>query len=259
MLTVFVPIITIYMFKKSVVVTHIFNGNADEDVKFVEVEGQKFVDDGTGKPKVGDDGKPVPFVEKKQDVPPAIKVEEADLETLAKSNPHVAKLLDEKRQREADDAKSAEERKKAEEEDAKKKGEWQKLADERGAKLTEAEGKLKTKDEMLGKYVETTKAVLAKFLALVPKERQSLIPADFSERQKLEYVMTNLEALGVTSAFGKGGDIPKNDDAPNATEEGKIVARIDELTKKGGARTRAEDSEMFELAGKLKAIRQKKS
>lgn len=33
------------------------------DVKFVEVEGQKFVDDGTGNPKLGDDGKPVPYVE----------------------------------------------------------------------------------------------------------------------------------------------------------------------------------------------------
>ncbi len=33
--------------------------------KFVEVEGKKFVDDGTGKPKLDKDGKPEPFVEKK--------------------------------------------------------------------------------------------------------------------------------------------------------------------------------------------------
>lgn len=35
--------------------------------KFVEVDGQKFVDDGTGRPKVGEDGQPIKFVE--QSVP----------------------------------------------------------------------------------------------------------------------------------------------------------------------------------------------
>jgi len=36
-----------------------------EDVKFVEVDGQKFVDDGTGNAKVGEDGQPIPYIEEK--------------------------------------------------------------------------------------------------------------------------------------------------------------------------------------------------
>lgn len=35
------------------------------DVKFVEVDGQKFVDDGNGQPKVDTAGNPIPFVEEK--------------------------------------------------------------------------------------------------------------------------------------------------------------------------------------------------
>lgn len=33
--------------------------------KYVEVDGQKFVDDGTGNPKLGEDNQPIPFIEEK--------------------------------------------------------------------------------------------------------------------------------------------------------------------------------------------------
>lgn len=39
------------------------DGDEGGEAKFVEVDGAKFVDDGTGKPKIGDDGKPTPYVE----------------------------------------------------------------------------------------------------------------------------------------------------------------------------------------------------
>lgn len=37
--------------------------------KYVEVDGQKFVDDGTGNPKLDDDGQSIPFVEEEKTVP----------------------------------------------------------------------------------------------------------------------------------------------------------------------------------------------
>lgn len=42
------------------------NDGGAEDSKFVEVDGKKFIDDGTGQPKLDDDGNPTPFVEQKK-------------------------------------------------------------------------------------------------------------------------------------------------------------------------------------------------
>ena len=59
--------------------------------KYVEVDGQKFVDDGEGNAKVGDDGQPIPFVEEQtvpykrfKDVNEAKKDAEQKLQTLEK-------------------------------------------------------------------------------------------------------------------------------------------------------------------------------
>lgn len=41
-------------------------GGQGGDSKFVEVDGKKFVDDGSGQPKKGDDGQPVPFIESRK-------------------------------------------------------------------------------------------------------------------------------------------------------------------------------------------------
>lgn len=50
-------------------------GEGGAETKFVEVDGGKFVDDGSGQPKLGDDGKPVPFVENKiTETPEAKKI-----------------------------------------------------------------------------------------------------------------------------------------------------------------------------------------
>lgn len=42
------------------------NEGGAEDVKFIEIEGKKFVDDGSGQPKLDDDGNNIPFVEQKK-------------------------------------------------------------------------------------------------------------------------------------------------------------------------------------------------
>lgn len=240
------------------IIVHGFNGFADDGAeKFVEVEGKKFVDDGTGQPKKDEAGNPVPFVEKQKPAD-GFKVEEADLEALGKVNPHVARMLEDAKKRADEDAKRDEEGKKKAEEEAAKKGEWQKLADERAAKLADADEKMKQKDGLLAKYKGTIEGILKKVLVSIPKEKQSLIPADYSERQKLEYIVNNAEVLGATSILGKGGDVPPNDRTPSATDEDKIVDRIEELKKKGGTRTAVEDKEMYDLAVKLKGLRLEK-
>lgn len=48
-------------------------GEEGVEEKFVEVDGKKFVDDGSGQPKMGDDGQPIPFTEKFVETPEARK------------------------------------------------------------------------------------------------------------------------------------------------------------------------------------------
>lgn len=47
------------------------SGNGE--VKYVEVDGKKFVDDGTGKPKLGTDGQPEPYIQQQQAETPEAK------------------------------------------------------------------------------------------------------------------------------------------------------------------------------------------
>lgn len=247
----------------SKIVLHPFNGN-EEEVKFVEVDGAKFVADETDptKPKLGDDQKPVPYVEKKADdvvVPKIEDVSTAELEDLAKHNPKLAALLDTQKKREADDKKAADEKVAAEEKAASEKGEWQGLAEKRGTDLTKMTAERDQKEEQLGKYVKTTEAVLKGLLASIPKENVGLIPSEFSPRQKLEYIIANSSRLGA-KMNAAGGKIETSDEHPAGGEEEKLIARITELTKKATDRT-ATSIELAELrqAGiKLTDIRSKK-
>lgn len=231
------------------VVLHKFNGNEDEVVKTVEVDGKKYVADETdpAKPKLGEDKQPILFVEKKADeLPPELKdLSKAELKDLAKHNPAVAALLDKQTKRDEADTKAEKERKEKEEKEAAEKGEWKGLADSRGAELATVKDTLAQKEEQLGKYVETTKTVLAGLMASIPKENQGLIPADFSPRQQLEYIIKNAKSLGakVNSIDGK---IDANEGKPKGTDEEKLIARIDELTKKSKTRT-ATNAELVEL------------
>lgn len=243
---------------KSEVKIHAFNGNVEDEVKFVEVDGKKFVDDGSGKAKVGEDGNPVPFEEKKQDVPPVIeKVDEADIETLAKVNPHVARLLADKKKAEDDLQAQAVADSQRKQKELEEKGEWQKLAEERAKEIEILKGDLTKASGQLGKYVGSVEAILKDIIATIPKERISLIPADFSPRQKLEYITKNAKLLGAKVAVNSTSEgVDKNDDTPNVTDEEKLINEIEELRKKT-TRTAVEDKLMFEKASALKALRVK--
>lgn len=243
------------------VVSRKFNGFEDAP-KFVEVDGKKFIADDTDatKPKLDDKQQPIPYVEKKAD---DIKIEDyskAELADLAKVNPKVAALLDAQKKREEDDEKAKGDQKKKDEEAAEKNGEWQKLAEGRGTELESTKGTLKQKEEMLGKYVETTQKVLDGLLKTIPKENLTLIPADFSPRQKLEYIIANSERLGV-KVNAAGGKIDKNDETPAGTEEEKLVARMTELQKKATDKvaTNAELAELRQVGSKITELRRAKA
>lgn len=244
------------------VVLHSING-FEVEVKTVEVEGKVYVADETDptKPKLGEDKQPILHVDKKVELPDIKDLSKAELADLAKHNPAVAKMLDDNKKRDEADQKRADDAKKKEEDDAAKAGKWQELAEGRGTELATTKATLATKEEQLGKYVETTKVVLAGLMASIPKENQSLIPTDFSPRQQLEYIIKNAKSLGakVNSIDGK---IDKSTTEVTGTEEDKMVARIEELTKKAQAKpmtaTAVELQELRQLGSKLTTLRRTK-
>lgn len=239
-------------------IVHSVNGFADDADKFVEIDGKKFVDDGTGKAKVGEDGQPIPFVEKKGDEKPAIDYTQAELDELAKVNPHVAKLLSDQKKKEEEEQRLADERKKEAEENAKKNGEWQKLAEEREREITDLRTQVLNKDNLLGKYKGSVESVLKDIIATIPKENLVLIPEKFSPREKLEYITANAKLLGAKiNSVKKNDGVDPNDQTPNATEEQTLVKEIDELQKKPN-KTKSELDLMWEKSQKLKEIRKAK-
>lgn len=242
------------------IVSHKFNGH--EDTVTVEIEGKKYVADPADptKPKLGDDQKPVLFTETNEPVVPKIEdVGKAELAELAKVNPHVAKMMEDAKNRSDSDSKAEKERKDKEEKEAAAKGEWQALATTRGTELETTKATLGQKEEMLGKYVEMTKTVLAGLMKSIPKENLGLIPAEFSPRQQLEYIVANAERLGA-KVNAIGGPIEKSEVKPEGTDEDKMVARISELTKLSQERkaTSVQLVELAELGSKLTALRREK-
>lgn len=250
------------MYKKNVskVVSHFYNGNIDE-VKFIEVDGAKFEADEKGQVKVGADGKPIPFVEKKADDidKDKIDVATADLETLAKINPAIAAMLDGKKK--ADDLLTQKEKdeKLAEEKALQEKGEWQKLAEARATDLEKALDLVKQKDDLLGKYKGSVETILKDIMATIPKDNLVLIPADYSPRQKLEYITQNAKLLGAKiNQIKKGDGVDNSDDTPSGTEEEKLVTEIEELIKKGDKKTKTELDILYEKSKKLTELRTKR-
>ena len=247
-------------------IVHNQDGHEEDADKFVEIDGNKFIPDGEDptKAKVGDDGKPVPFKEvddkggSGDDKDNGLA--DKSLADLAKVNPAVAKMLEDqedarKLKEEDDEKKKAAEDKKAEET-----GEWKNLAEQRKGKNESLQKDLDKNGEILGKYVNSVKAVLENVIETIPEENRGLIPEDFSPRQKLEYITKNQKLLGAKVSQAQGGKIGKSDNIPAGTEEEKLIKEIDEFTKKSrdGTITAAEQEIFFDKAKLLKGMRAKK-
>lgn len=206
--------------------------------------------------------------EKPAEKKPEGEPEKKSIEDLAKDNPELAKLIEERKalqdkidaEETARKAKEAEETK-AREEAAAKNGEWEKLAKEREARIAELEKDNAQKSDHLDKYILTTNTTLENIMQTIPEENRGLIPEDFSPRQKLEYITKNAKLLGAKVSEAKGGSVPPNDKQPAGTEEERLQSEFNDLQKKvkDGTATAAESASLFQKAVELKKARLNKS
>lgn len=219
----------------------------------IEKEGKRFVADKDGNIQKDDKGNEVVYDPKTHKETPDLS--SFELEELAKTNPHVARVLQEKQEAEnkAKELADAEEAKQKEE--AQKKGEFQKLYEDTEAKRKQAQDELTKAQEIVKNYKGTIQGLLDSVLETIPKEKHSLIPADYSARKKLEYIMSNAAALGVEPVIKtKGSGVPPHDNPPNLTEEAKLISEIDGLMKKAN-KTKSEQTLLWEKTKALKELR----
>mgnify|MGYP001603956899 CR=1 FL=1 len=236
------------------VIIHAKNGNED-DVKFVEVDGVKYQadDKDPAKPKLDDKGDKIPLKSGGGDKG-GDKGGSPSLEELAKTNPEIAKLLDDQKKRKDEDEKRDKEQKEREEKEAAEKGQWKELAEKRAQEHEETKKQLNQKEEMLGKYVGSVKQMLKEVMETIPEDKKGLVPDSFSPREKLEYITKNAKLLGANVMGSKGGGVPPNEVDPPSTEEGKLIAELEELRKKA-TKTSADHTKIFELSKKIKEVR----
>ena len=265
------------MIKNIVHIVHSLDGYADGDGgdanDFVEIDGVKYKQDpdNEGEALKGEDGKPVPYEEKKAgDDDKGGKKDDGDggkkdepkdpskmsLDELKKLNPDVAKAL-----QEGDDARkqleeAEEKRQKEEEEKLKEQGKWQELAESAKTEAQKAKDEAKKANELLGKYKGTVDSLLESVLGQVPDDKKGLIPSGFSNRQKLEYAIENSKFLGI-SVVNKGGGVPPNDGNAPTDDEGELQKELNDLMAKE-SRTYTEDQRMIEVSKKLKEVRKAK-
>jgi len=181
------------------------------------------------------------------------EISKKTIEELAKTNPEVAKLLDDKRKDKEAEDKRIEKAKKDKEKKDEADGKWEELAKNRLGEIEDGKKELEQKKGVLEKYKTSIVSVLKSVMETIPEEKRGLVPADFSERQKLEYIIANAKILGatVTNVTKK---IDKNDVTPILTDEGTLIKEINDLTAKKD-KTSAELDILFEKSQKLKALR----
>jgi len=240
---------------ETVIVRHNLNGFEEDAEKFVEIEGKKYVQDPNdpAKAKLGDDGKPVEFVEKKKDdnTPDVSKM---TLEELGEKNPAIKGLLEKMNGFQS----AEEERRKKEEEEAEKKakeaGEYDKVIADKDKKLSLAGEELKKSKENYDKAKNTLQVILDKVTSTIPEDKRGLVPSEFSTRQKLEYIMANAEVLGADVSLNKGGEVKNNDNKPNLSEEATLAKEVNEMLAKETL-TQAEQDILWQKSVKLKELR----
>ena len=240
-------------------VTHFEDGNIDpiiiDEIKY-EANPEK-----PEEALLDDDGKKVPFKEETKVDPPKEEktdVSKMSVEDLAKSNPALSKLLEDGETAKKDLAKIEKDEKDKKEKEKEETGEWEKLANDRKDKIDGLEKDNTKKDELIVKYKGSIGKILENATSQIPEENRGLVPKDFSDRQKLDYITENAKTLGIKSIVNLGDKpIPGNDDTKLGTEEQKLVKEIMDLQKKEN-KTSVELDLMHTKSKELKAIRAEK-
>lgn len=207
-----------------------------------------------------DKGDKVPFKETPADKPPEEKpvdVSKMSVEDLAKINPALAKALEDGETAQKTLTDKEKEEKEAKEKKEEETGDWQKLAIERKTKVDSLENDNKKKDELIIKYKGSVNKILESAMEQIPEENRGLIPADFSVRQKLDYINANAKVLGIKTLVNVGdGKTPEGDETKIGTKEQQLVKELSDLMKKEN-KTPAELDSMHTLSKQIKEERAK--
>jgi hypothetical protein len=228
-----------------------------EDVqKFLDEEAAKNNPDNPDAPEHQDDrdkkGDEVPPAN--EDKPDVVNMSEDDIAKEAENSPVLARVLAERNeaQRKLSDAETNHQ--KELDELAKNDKGFGSLYKTEVEKNTKLESELNKANSLLREYKTSLDNVVSEFLKYIPKEKQSLIPADYSAKKKLEYILSNATALNVDSILVKGSKVPKNENEPELSREQTLVKEINELMAKPKL-TPTEQSLLNEKSRELKSIR----
>jgi len=228
----------------------------------IEKEGKFFQADDKGEVVKNDKGEPIPATEdeikshqkEQKGKTVDVDIEKADLTELAKVNPNVAKFLTEHKSMLDEKSKAETEAKTKEQEEAQKRGEWQKLYESEKSEREKTKAEHDKLYAIVGEYKKTVEEILDSYMKVVPKEKQTLIPSDYTPKKKLEYIINNAKLLGLESIVVKGGKIPPSEMQTPATDEAKLADEVNTLLAKTN-RTYQENSALFEKSKKLKEMR----
>ena len=184
-------------------------------------------------------------------------VSELDLETLQEENPQVAKMTKNFEKLESQVDELQEKLQEKEEQEKKEEGEFQDLYQETKTELEQAQSTLEEKNDILTKYSNTVSELLDTHLEQIPDNKHSLIPDDYSDRQKLEYISNNQDQLGISIA-NTGNAVEENETDPSQSEAEKKRARFNELQEKyedsDEELTRPEQEEFTNLGREIKRM-----
>jgi len=124
--------------------------------------------------------------------------------------------------------------KEIEEAEQREKGEYEELANKYKTEAETKDEELKKLSEQRAKDDEVFKTMLEAELENIPEDRRGLIPEDYSDRQKLNYITANREALAAVGGAKKTEKgQPKGDESKAPSDElGQLEAERDELLKK---------------------------
>ena len=231
--------------------------------KFIEIDGAKYKIDPNDetKPLLDDKGEKILYVEEKPKdpvVPPKDPAPtDQSLEALAKTNPEVARMLQDKKQLEEDKRKQDEATEKERKAQLEKNGEFQILAQEAETKREASEAKQAEQAEVLKKQNDAFKDLRDDMVSQIPEDKRTLIP-EVSARKQIDYIRANAKHLGV-SILNKGGKVPDNGNNPPLDEEGELTKRYNEYLKMSPELMTIRDKDdMLDIGRKLKEIRANK-
>lgn len=219
--------------------------NTDKDEKNNKEEDK---DENVEDDKEGDDD-----TDDKKKAEADFDVAKVDVETLAKKNPAVAKLLETTNTLKDKVEEINEKEEKRKKEEAEKEGNFQELYEEKQTQVEKLQSELKEANEHTVRYKETVSEIVDEMMKRIPERNRSLIREDDTPREKLLYIQKNAELLGMNGGFNKGDGVENSDDNSPANEEAKLQKRFNDLREKGrNGRSAKENEEFWNLSKKLK-------